>query len=86
MFTIDIYVINIFFVLLGKKVDKNFSVFLKRKKKDIEKMRLYFILAFIFKTCMVWPCSNNQLDYNTVPDIQKYYLDGSNIHIVLIIS
>jgi hypothetical protein len=24
------------------------------------------------------------LDYNTVPDIQKYYLDGSNIHIVLI--
>jgi hypothetical protein len=24
------------------------------------------------------------LNYNTVPDIQKYYLDGSNIHIVLI--
>jgi hypothetical protein len=34
---------------------------------------------------MVWPGANNQLDYNTVPDIQKYYLDGSNIHIVLII-
>ena len=80
-----IYVINIFFVQLGKKVDKNFSVFLKRKKKDIEKMRLYFILALIYKTVMVWPGANNQLDYNTVPDIQKYYLDGSNIHIVLII-
>ena len=48
-------------------------------------MRLYFILAFICKTFMVWPGANNQLDYNTVPDIQKYYLDGSNIHIVLII-
>ena len=48
-------------------------------------MRLYFILAFIYKTFMVWPGANNQLDYNTVPDIQKYYLDGSNIHIVLII-
>ena len=47
-------------------------------------MRLYFILAFICKTFMVWPGANNQLDYNTVPDIQKYYLDGSNIHIVLI--
>ena len=46
-------------------------------------MRLYFILAFICKTVMVWPGANNQLDYNTVPDIQKYYLDGSNIHIVL---
>ena len=34
---------------------------------------------------LVWPGANNQLDYNTVPDIQKYYLDGSNIHIVLII-
>ena len=34
---------------------------------------------------MVWPGANNQLDYNTVPDIQKYYLDGSNIRIVLII-
>ena len=34
---------------------------------------------------MVWPSANNQLDYNTVSDIQKYYLDGSNIHIVLII-
>jgi hypothetical protein len=22
---------------------------------------------------MVWPSANNQLDYNTVPDIQKYY-------------
>ena len=50
----------------------------------MEKMRLYFILAFICKTCMVWPGANNQLDYDTVPDIQKYYLDGSNIHIVLI--
>ena len=60
-----IYVINIFFVLLGKKVDKNFSVFLKRKKKAIEKMRLYFILAFICKTFMVWPGANNQLDYST---------------------
>jgi hypothetical protein len=49
-------------------------------------MRLYFILAFICNTFMVWPGANNQLDYNTVPDIQKYYLDGSNIHIVLIIS
>ena len=48
-------------------------------------MRLYFILAFICKTVMVWPGVNNQMDYNTVPDIQKYYLDGSNIHIVLII-
>ncbi len=49
-------------------------------------MRLYFILAFIHvcKTFMVWPGAFNQLDYNTVPDIQKYYLDGSNIHIVLI--
>jgi hypothetical protein len=28
---------------------------------------------------MVWPGANNQLDYNTVPDIQKYYLDGSKI-------
>ena len=37
LFTIDIYVINIFFVLLGKKVDKNFSVFLKRKKRKKEK-------------------------------------------------
>ena len=46
-------------------------------------MRLYFILAFICKTFMVWPGANNQLDYNTVPDIQKYYLDGSKIHIVL---
>jgi hypothetical protein len=36
-------------------------------------MRLYFILAFICKTVMVWPSANNQLDYNTVPDIQKYY-------------
>ena len=26
---------------------------------------------------MVWLGANNQLDYNTVPDIQKYYLDGS---------
>jgi hypothetical protein len=26
---------------------------------------------------MVWPGANNQLDYCTVPDIQKYYLDGS---------
>ena len=43
-------------------------------------MRLYFILALIYKTFMVWPGANNQLDYNTVPD-----LDGSNIHIVLII-
>ena len=84
--------INIFLYNLEKKVDKNVSVFLKRrerrekkKKKDIEKMRLYFILAFIYKTFMVWPGANNQLDYNTVPDIQKYYLDGSNIHIVLII-
>jgi hypothetical protein len=49
-------------------------------------MRLYFILAFIYKTVMVWPGTNNQLDCNTVPDIQKYYLDGSNIHIVLIIQ
>ena len=48
-------------------------------------MRLYFILAFIYKNVMVWPGANNQLDYNTVLDIQKYYLDGSNIHIVLII-
>ena len=48
-------------------------------------MRLYFILACLCKTCMVWPGANNQLDDNTVPDIQKYYLDGSNIHIVLII-
>ena len=74
-------------VSLGKKVEKNFSVFLKRREKkiDIEKMRLYFILAFICKNFMVWPGANNQLDYNTVPDIQKYYLDGSNIHIVLII-
>jgi hypothetical protein len=47
-------------------------------------MRLYFKLAFICKTFMVWTGANNQLDYNTVPDIQKYYLDGSNIHIVLI--
>ena len=45
-------------------------------------MRLYLILAFICKTIMVWPGANNQLDFNTVPDIQKYYLDGSNIHIV----
>ena len=71
-----------------KTVDKNFSVFFKkeRKKNDIVKMRLYFILAFIHvcKAFMVWPGANNQLDYNTVPDIQKYYLDGSNIHIVLI--
>jgi hypothetical protein len=58
----------------------------REKKKDIEKMRLYFILTFICKTFMVWPGANNQLDYKTVPDIQKYYLDGSNIHIVLIIS
>jgi hypothetical protein len=57
----------------------------KNKKEDIEKMRLYFILACICKTVMVWPGANNQLDYNTVSDIQKYYLDGSNIHIVLII-
>jgi len=44
-------------------------------------MRLYFILAFtcICKTFMVWPGANNLLDYYTVPDIQKYYLDGSNI-------
>jgi hypothetical protein len=65
----------------------NFIVFLKRKKKkrkDIEEMRLYFILAFICKTVMVWPGANIQLDYNTVPDIQKYYLDESTIHIVLI--
>jgi hypothetical protein len=48
-------------------------------------MRLYFILAFICNTFMVWPGANNQLDYSTVPDIQKYYLDGSNIPIVLII-
>ena len=75
--------INIFFVQLGKKVDKNFSVF--KEKKDIEKMRLYFILTFICKTFMVWPGANNQLDYNTVPYIQKYYLDGTNIHIVIII-
>ena len=36
-------------------------------------MRLYFILAFIHvcKTFMVLPGANNQLDYNTVPDIQK---------------
>ena len=63
----------------------NFSIF-KKNNKDIEKMRLYFILAFIHvcKTFMVWPGAFNQLDYNTVPDIQKYYLDGSNIHIVLI--
>jgi hypothetical protein len=47
-------------------------------------MRLYFILSLICKTLMVWPGANNQLDYYTVPDIQKYYLDGSNIHIVLI--
>jgi hypothetical protein len=47
----------------------------KNKKEDIEKMRLYFILACICKTVMVWPGANNQLDYNTVPDIQKYYLD-----------
>ena len=40
-------------------------------------MRLCFILAFICKTLMVWPGANNQLDYKTVPDIQKYYLDGS---------
>jgi hypothetical protein len=52
-------------------------IFLKRKKKDIEKMRLYFILAFIYATFMVWPGANNQLDYNTVlqqkhaHDIQK---------------
>ena len=48
-------------------------------------MKLNFILAYICKMFMVWPGANNQLDYNTVPDIQKYYLDGSNIHIVLII-
>ena len=48
-------------------------------------MRLYFILAFIWKTFMVWPGANNQLDYNTVPDIQKYYLDGSNIILLIII-
>jgi hypothetical protein len=47
-------------------------------------MKLYFILAFICKTLTVWPGANNQLDYKTLPDIQKYYLDGSNIHIVLI--
>ena len=34
-------------------------------------MRLYFILAFICKTFMVWPGANNQLDYNTVPDFQS---------------
>ena len=85
MFTIDICDKKKFFVWLGKKVDKNVSVFIKKKKEDIEKMRLYFILVFICKTFMVWPGANNQLDYNTVPDIQKYYLDGSNIHIVLII-
>ena len=34
---------------------------------------------------MVWPGANNQLDYNTVPDIQKYYLDGSNIILLIII-
>ena len=28
-------------------------------------MRLYFILAFICKTVMVWPGANNQFDYNT---------------------
>jgi hypothetical protein len=49
-----------FFCIIRKKVDKNFSVFLKRKKKDIEKMGLYFILAFICKTVMVWPGANNQ--------------------------
>jgi hypothetical protein len=37
-------------------------------------MRLYFILAFIYKAFMVWPGANNQLDYNTVPDILKYYI------------
>jgi hypothetical protein len=52
--------------------------FLKRTKKDIEKMRLYFKLAFICKTFMVWTGANNQLDYNTVPDIQKYYLEIVN--------
>jgi hypothetical protein len=36
------------------------------KKEDIEKMRLYFILAFIYKTFMVWPGANNQLDYTKV--------------------
>ena len=29
-------------------------------------MRLYFILAFIYKTFMVWPGANNQLDYTKV--------------------
>jgi hypothetical protein len=45
LFTIDICD-KYFFCIIRKKVDKNFSVFLKRKKKDIEKMGLYFILAF----------------------------------------
>ena len=49
-------------------------VYLK-KKEDIEKMRLCFILAFICKTIVVWLGANNQLDYNTVPDTQMYYLD-----------
>jgi hypothetical protein len=36
--------------------------------------RLYSILASICTTFMVWPGANNQLDYNTVPDIQMYEL------------
>jgi hypothetical protein len=35
-------------------------------------MKLYFLLAFICTTFMVWPGANNQSDYNTVPDIQKF--------------
>ena len=89
LFTIDLCDEYFFLYKQGKKVDNNFSVFKKKKKKkkkkDIEKMRLYSILASICKTFMVWPGANNQLDYNTVPDIQKYYLDGSNIHIALVI-
>jgi hypothetical protein len=40
--------------------------FARKKKEDIEKMRLYFILAFIYKTFMVWPGANNHLDYAKV--------------------
>ena len=38
----------------------------EKKREDIEKMGLYFILAFIYKTFMVWPGANNQLDYTKV--------------------
>ena len=49
LFTIDICDKYFFLYNQGKKVDKNISVFLKRRKKEIEKMRLYNILMFAMK-------------------------------------